>query len=104
MSIGLLIALGFRARSGWTAFVAGAGFVMLTWLTIGYGIYLARETGWRGLTQLGRSSEAPGGDVGLIWFVFFGLIPFSAGAAFVYELACSWVHSRKHPGNSVERV
>ena len=99
----LLIALGFRARSGGTAFVAGAGFVMLTWLTIGYGIYLAREIGWRGLTQLGRSSESPDGDVGLIWFVFIGITPVSVGAAVVYGLACSWVHSRKS-GDYVERV
>ncbi len=51
------IAVGRFARSGGTAFVASADFVLLAWLATGYGIYCARETGWHGLTEIGHPTD-----------------------------------------------
>ena len=91
------VALGRRARSGGTALVAGIAFVMLASLAIGYGIYVARETGWHGLTRLGQSSEWPNGNLGLIWLPFISLSPVSLIAGFMYGAVCSWAYTRLSP-------
>jgi hypothetical protein len=90
----LPVALGRRSRSGGTALIAGMSFAMLLWLAIGYGIYLAREIGWHGLTRLGQRSEWPHGNIGLIWLPFILLSPLLLIAAMLYEAICAWVYSR----------
>jgi hypothetical protein len=70
IGIGLAVAVtaGRTAETRWGAAVAAAAFVPLAVIAVGYGIYLARETGWHGLTPLG--SRDHWGRIGSFWAFF----------------------------------
>jgi hypothetical protein len=88
------ITVGRFARSGGTAFVAGAAFGMFTWLAIGFGIYFVRQTGWHGLTEWGsRSSDQPG--VAAVWFVFIAGAFIWLSLALICGVMAAWVNSRR---------
>jgi ABC-type amino acid transport system permease subunit len=82
--VGMPVAVGRIARSGWAALFSSAAFVPLAWLATGYGIYLARETGWPGLRQLGESTDSPG--VNGIWLILIAALLFWFLAAFLLGL------------------
>jgi disulfide bond formation protein DsbB len=59
LALGVLATIAWLTRTQWGAALTSAAFVPLSLLSLGYGIYFARETGWHGLMPIG-SGDHPG--------------------------------------------
>ena len=96
LALGVLATIAWVARTQWGAALASAAFVPLALLSLGYGIYFARETGWHGLLPMGRATSDHTGT-NVIWYPFivgagFWLLPAMVASVAVAWANASWRH------------
>ena len=89
-----LISIGYTAKTRWSAGVTGGVFSPLVWFSLLFGIYLARSTGWGGLTTLGGGPSSDRTGMGVVWFEMLAGAPLWGIAGILTGLLALLAHSR----------
>jgi len=94
-----LIFIGYTAKTRSSAGVTGGVFCPLVLFFLLFGIYVARSTGWGGLTTMGGGPSNDRHGMGVVWFVMLAGAPLWGVAGILTSLLALLAHSRnRSPG------